>query len=99
MPALEAYYQQHKAEGLRILAVSMDTAADDDKVRAIMRGYSFPAAFLRETNFKRYGRIWRMPMTFVIDRHGRLRHDGSVGDDASIDLPTLEKIVTPLLKP
>lgn len=97
MPALEAYYQRHKAEGLRILAISMDDPADDDKVREVMRSYSFPAGFNREAAYKGYGRIWRMPMTFVIDRHGILRKDGSVGEP-KVDLPTLEKVVTPLLK-
>lgn len=97
MPALETYYQQHKAEGLRIVTISMDEAADDDKVRQVMRSYSYPAALSREANYKGYGRIWRMPMTFVIDRHGILRKDGSVGEP-KIDMPTLEKIVTPLLK-
>ncbi len=94
MPALEAYYQQHKAQGLRVLAISMDDPTDDDKVRAVMRSYSFPAAFNRDVDYSGYGRIWRMPMTFVIDSKGILRKDGSVGDP-KIDLPTLEKVVTP----
>ncbi|MET3131739.1 cytochrome c biogenesis protein CcmG/thiol:disulfide interchange protein DsbE [Oxalobacteraceae bacterium GrIS 1.11] len=97
MPALESYYQQHKAEGLRILAVSMDDAADDAAVREVMRGFSFPAAFKRDANYKAYGRIWRMPMTFVIDRQGVLRRDGSVGQP-TVDLATLEALVTPLLR-
>lgn len=97
MPALETYYQQHKAEGLRMLAISMDDPADDAMVKEVMRQFSFPAAFKRDANVKGYGRIWRMPMTFVIDRHGILRKDGSEGDP-KIDLPILEKLVTPLLK-
>lgn len=97
MPALETYYQQHKGEGLRILAISMDEPSDDHLVREVMRNYSYPAAFSRDINYKGYGRIWRMPMTFVIDRRGILRKDGSEGDP-KIDLPILEKLVTPLLK-
>ena len=96
MPDLEKYYQQHKAEGLRIVAVSMDDPTDDAVVREVMTQYGFSAAFSRDAQYKGYGRIWRMPMTFVIDRHGVLRKDGSVGDP-KIDLRTLEKIVTPLL--
>jgi cytochrome c biogenesis protein CcmG/thiol:disulfide interchange protein DsbE len=96
MPALETYYSQHKGEGLKIVAVSMDDPADEAVVRKIMSTYSYPAAFKREANYKGYGRIWRMPMTFVIDRQGLLRKDGSVGEP-KVDLPTLEKIVTPLL--
>ncbi|MFC5472661.1 TlpA disulfide reductase family protein [Paraherbaspirillum soli] len=97
MPAMETYYQQHKGEGLRIIAISMDDPADDHVVREVMTKYSYPAAFQRDANFKGFGRIWRMPMTFVIDRHGILRKDGSVGEP-KIDLPLLDKLVTPLLK-
>ena len=97
MPALETYYQQHKAEGLRIVAISMDDPEDDNQVRAIMRDFSYPAAFKRDADYKGYGRIWRMPMTFIIDRQGILRKDGSVGEP-KIDLPMLEKNVTPLLQ-
>ena len=40
------------------------------KARELMRAFSFPAAFGRELNIKGYGRVWRLPLTFVIDRQG-----------------------------
>ncbi len=96
MPAFEHYYQQHKNQGLRLIAVSLDEPADDAKVREVMKAYGFDAAFERETQYKGYGRIWRLPLTFIIDRKGILRKDGWYGT-AGIDQPLLEKIVTPLL--
>ncbi|MES2295476.1 MAG: TlpA disulfide reductase family protein [Pseudomonadota bacterium] len=96
MPALETYYRQHENEGLRVLAISMDDAQDHAAVREVMRAFSFPAAFERDADYAGYGRIWRMPMTFIIDRQGILRRDGSVGEP-TVDLPTLERLVTPLL--
>jgi len=97
MPALETYYQRHKTEGLRMIAVSMDEANEDAKVREIMQTYSYAGGVSRLSKLKGFGRIWRLPMTFVIDRKGVLRRDGSEGDP-KIDLATLEKEVTPLLK-
>ena len=97
MPALETYYQRHKSEGLRVIAVSMDEAGEDSKVKEIMQAYSYPAGVGRLSNLKAFGRIWRLPMTFVIDRSGILRKDGSEGDP-KIDLASLEREVTPLLK-
>jgi thiol-disulfide isomerase/thioredoxin len=97
MPALEAYYQKHRTEGLKLVAVSMDDPEDEAKVRQVMSTFSFPAAMGRDANFKGYGRIWRIPLTFVIDRDGILRKDGWYGD-TGIDLPMLEKTVTPLLR-
>ena len=97
MPALETYYQRHKAEGLRLIAVSMDEASEDGKIREVMQSYSYTAGIGRLSNLKGFGRIWRMPMTFVIDRNGILRKDGSEGDP-KVDLASLEREVPPLLK-
>jgi thiol-disulfide isomerase/thioredoxin len=98
MPALEAYYAAHRAQGLRIIAVSMDEAADEPKVRDLMSGYSFAAALKGDANFRGYGRIWRIPLTFVIDRGGKLRKDAWSGD-AGLAIEDLESAVTPLLAP
>ena len=96
MPAMEKYYEKNKDKGLRILAISMDDPGDADKVREVMKSYTYPAAFQSDADYSGYGRIWRMPMTFFIDRNGILRRDGGVGPP-SIDLELLEKAVTPLL--
>ncbi len=96
MPALDAYYQQHRAEGLQMIAISMDDPKDEAKAREVVRAFAFSAGMIRDANIKGYGRIWRVPLTFVIDRRGILRKDGWYGDPG-IDLPLLEKIVTPLL--
>ncbi|QNH77562.1 TlpA family protein disulfide reductase [Pseudomonas protegens] len=96
MPAMQRYYQQHKEQGLKIVAISLDDPQDDALVREVMANYSYPAAFQRDADFKGFGRVWRMPMTYVIDRKGVIRKDGSIGDP-KIDLPLLEQVVTPLL--
>jgi len=96
MPAFETYYEIHRSEGLRVITISMDESTEDAAVQKFMSQFTFVGAFSRDANFKGYGRIWRMPMTFIIDRKGILRKDGSVGEP-KMDLPLLEKLVTPLL--
>lgn len=96
MPALDAYYRKHRSEGLEVVAISMDRPADEAKVREVMRAFSFDAGLGRDARFKGYGRIWRLPLTFVVDRRGVLRKDGWYGDPG-IGLPLLDKVVTPLL--
>lgn len=96
MPALQDYYQRHKEQGLKVFAVSMDEAANDKAMREVLHQFSFTGAIGRDSQLSAFGRIWRLPMTFVIDRKGVLRRDGSVGAPA-VDLATLEKEVTPLL--
>jgi hypothetical protein len=62
-----------------------------------MRAHSFPGALARDASFKSYGRVWRVPLTFVVDRRGILRKNGWYGD-VGLDLPLLESTVTPLLQ-
>jgi thiol-disulfide isomerase/thioredoxin len=97
MPAMEAYFRKHRDEGFRIVAVSMDDAEDDAKVREFMKAYSFDAVLGRDAEFKDYGRIWRLPLSFIIDRNGILRKDGWFGQ-AGLDEASLEKDITPLLQ-
>ena len=97
MPALDAYYRKHRGEGLEIVAVSVDTAKDEAKARTIMSEFAMPAAFARDASFNGYGRIWRLPLTFVVDRAGVLRKEGWYADPG-LDTALLEATVTPLLR-
>ncbi len=97
MPAMEQYYRQHHGEGLELIAITVDDAADMEKARVIMRQFSFPAASIQDAKVKGYGRIWRIPLTFVIDRQGRLRLDAWDGDASGITATALDQAITPLL--
>lgn len=94
---LSAYYREHQAEGLRVFAISADDAEEFDKVRQRARDYPFPIAVLADADVSRYGRIWRLPLTFVIDRNGVLRRDGW-GNMPAVTRAQLEETVTPLLR-
>ena len=96
MPALDAFYRQHRGEGLRLLAVSVDAPQDAAKVREVMRDFSFDAALDDATGHRGYGRIRRVPVTFVIDRRGVLRKADWYGP-AGLDQTLLDQVVTPLL--
>ena len=96
MPAIQAYYDRHKGEGLQVLAISMDNPNATAEVKRIAQTFTFPVALKSDADFKGYGRIWRMPTTFVIDRDGILRRNGHEGEP-TVDLATLEATVTPLL--
>ena len=97
MPEIEAYYRRHRGDGLRVVAISMDDPEDIDKVRDVMRAYSFAAAMAADVRAKGYGRIWRIPLTFVVDRKGILRKDGWAGE-SGLDEASMEQDITPLLQ-
>jgi peroxiredoxin len=95
MPALNAYFLQHRAEGLVVLGISIQS--DRKAVQKVMSAFSYPAALGSDANFNGYGRISRIPLTFVIDRHGILRKKDWYGNPG-IDRSLLEEVVTPLLQ-
>jgi cytochrome c biogenesis protein CcmG, thiol:disulfide interchange protein DsbE len=97
MPAMDAFYRAHRAEGLELIAISIEGPGDLAKVKSAMKNFSFPAAFASGGQTEGYGQFSRVPVTFVIDRRGVLRFDGFKYAKV-LDLPTLEKIVTPLLR-
>jgi peroxiredoxin len=97
MAAMDAYYRKHRDEGLQLVAISVDDPKDEATVRDVMREFAFPAAMVRDANIKGYGRIWRVPLTFVIDRKGILQKDDWYGKPG-FDVPLLEATVTPLLR-
>jgi thiol-disulfide isomerase/thioredoxin len=97
MPAMDAFYRAHRAEGLELIAINIEGPGDLAKVRRVMKDFSFPAAFAANGQIDGFGRFSRVPITFVIDRRGVLRFDGFKFAKI-LDVPTLEKIVTPLLR-
>jgi thiol-disulfide isomerase/thioredoxin len=96
MPAIDTFYRRHRERGLEVIAVSLDEPASAGKVRTLMSDYAFPAALSAQARYRGYGRIWRVPMTFVIDRAGRLRED-ITASTLQVDLAFLESRVAPLL--
>lgn len=97
MPALDAFYRAHRGAGLEVLGISVDSPRDLGKVRDAARRVSFPTALISETEASGYGRIWRVPITFVIDRRGVLRFSGWKYAD-KLDYALLDKFVSPLLR-
>jgi cytochrome c biogenesis protein CcmG/thiol:disulfide interchange protein DsbE len=96
LAALEAFRQRHAGRGLRILAISLDEPRQESAVRVALQSFGFDAALAARAAYEGYGRIWRVPTSFVIDRQGRLRSELSPGAEP-VDLVWLERHVAPLL--
>jgi cytochrome c biogenesis protein CcmG/thiol:disulfide interchange protein DsbE len=98
LPLLSAYATTHAADGLVVLGLTLDGPDELAKVRAVARTLSFPVGLLAQASLPGYGRIWRVPVNFTIDRRGRLVDDGWKDKEATWTAPRLERIVTPLLR-
>jgi cytochrome c biogenesis protein CcmG/thiol:disulfide interchange protein DsbE len=97
LPLLSAYATQHADEGLTVLAFTLDSPDELRKVQPVAQSFSFPVGFLANSSLPGYGRIWRIPVNFTINREGHLIDDGWKDKDAVWTPERLERIVTPLL--
>ena len=93
MPVIEEFWQDHRARGFEVLAVSVDDPPE--KVAQYMKdhGYAFPAAPMDPSVYAAFGRADSIPTSFVIDAEGVIRHK----IDGQVHYPRLEKLVLPLL--
>jgi peroxiredoxin len=93
MPAVEAYYRKHSAEGFDVIALSIDRPAKREKVLKVLARLPFPGALLSDAANNGFGKPDGVPLSFVIDAQGVVR-DRFI----AIDEPLLEQVVSPLLK-
>jgi cytochrome c biogenesis protein CcmG/thiol:disulfide interchange protein DsbE len=98
LPLLSAYASRHAAEGLTVLGFSLDSPEEDQhKVQQVAHSLSFPVGLLANSSLPGYGRIWRIPVNFTINREGQLMDNGWKDKDSTWTPERLERIVTPLL--
>jgi cytochrome c biogenesis protein CcmG/thiol:disulfide interchange protein DsbE len=97
MPLLSRYVDGHAADGLQVLGISIDNPGTLAEVKRMAATLDFPVGLLGGAWAGGYGRIWRLPVTFVIDRDGILRHDGWQDEQEPLTEASLDRIVTPLL--
>jgi peroxiredoxin len=97
LPLLSDYLATHGAAGLSILGFSLDTREKLAEVRRVAQSLRFPVGLMRDSSASGYGRIWRLPVSFTIDRQGRLAEDGWKERQPAWTRERLDQIVTPLL--
>ena len=97
LPLLSAYAAHHAQQGLHVLGFSLDGPEDLPKVKQVATSLSFPVGLLGNPWAGEYGRIWRIPVSFVIDRKGRLADNGWDDAKPAWTKQRLQQVVDPLL--
>jgi thiol-disulfide isomerase/thioredoxin len=97
LPLLSAYAESHVKQGLTVLGFCLDDPSNIDEVQKIAQKLSFPVGFLPNQYAGEYGRIWRMPVSFVIDRAGHLVDNGWNDDNPVWTKERLHRVMDPLL--
>jgi cytochrome c biogenesis protein CcmG/thiol:disulfide interchange protein DsbE len=96
--AFKTYIAAHPNAKLAMIAVSMDDPEQRAKVDKLIAGLPFAIAMGADVDADGYGRIWRLPMSFIVDRDGKLAYDGGQGEQKPLDLPALNRLLDPLLQ-
>jgi thiol-disulfide isomerase/thioredoxin len=96
MPAIDKFYRRHRDEGFEVVAISVEDAGDEAKVRAFTKDFAFPVGLRGAADVDGFGRIWALPMSFLVDRRQVLRKSDWTGEE-KIDAASLGKWVLPLL--
>jgi len=97
LPLLSDYLASHADSGLSILGFSLDTRDGLAEVRHVAQSLRFPVGLLSDSSASGYGRIWRLPVSFTVDRQGRLAEDGWKVKKPVWTRERLDEVVTPLL--
>lgn len=97
MPVLDAYYRKHHAQGLAMLAVSIDQGVSKRKLRDATSRFAFPVGSVDDVKIPRRDIPVGIPVNRVYDRSGSLVFTEGGDGRSTIDMATLERVVTPLL--
>jgi cytochrome c biogenesis protein CcmG/thiol:disulfide interchange protein DsbE len=93
MPAINAFYKSHQADGFVVLAVNSQEGASTAKDFIQSNGFTFPVLLDSKGQIMDRYHVRALPTSFIIDRHGVIQHIQT----GEISPKQLEAIVEPLL--
>lgn len=97
LPILDSYYRKHHAQGLAMLAVSIDQGASVRKLQEVAGRFAFPVASVDDVKMPRREIPSALPVTRIYDRSGRLVFQTRGDGRTILDAATLERVIAPLL--
>ena len=97
LPLLSAYAEQHAARGLRVLGFCLDGPENLADVKKIAAKLYFPVGLLGSPWAGDYGRMWRIPVCFVMNRAGKLVDNGWDDEQPVWTKERLHRVMDPLL--
>ena len=93
MPELQAYYKAHAGQNFVIIAIESGEPAGTVSSFATQLGMTFPVWLDAKGAAVDAFKNWSLPSSYLVDQSGTLRMSWT----GSVNQPTLEKYVTPLL--
>lgn len=93
LPHFRAWQQQYGARGLQVVGVAMDDHQAPALAAYRKLRLNFPVVMGGVRLAERYGGIYGVPVTFLLDRQGRIRFIA----DGAANLPALQRAIVSLL--
>jgi peroxiredoxin len=93
MPTFAAWQQQYGAQGLQVIGISMDDETAPVRRTVARLKLNYPVAMGDAKLGELYGGVLGLPLTYLIDRNGKIR----ARFQGEVDPKTIEKILKPLL--
>lgn len=97
MPILDAFYRRHRAQGLEMLAVSIDQGVSAQRLKEMTGKFAFAVARVDDVKMPRKDIPTALPVTRIYDQSGKLIFATKGDGRTTIDAATLERVVSPLL--
>jgi len=97
MPMLDSFYKKHKAEGLTLLGLSIDSPSALPGVKKAAAGVSYPIAVARDAKANGFPAANALPITYIIDAKGEVKAR-VMPEQEGITEQQLADLVEPLLK-
>jgi thiol-disulfide isomerase/thioredoxin len=102
MPLYEELYQQYLDKGLIVLGITIDEKSDVllGKIQDRMLQYqlTYPILWDQDNAVKNSYSIGAIPVTYLIDKQGKIRYEHSGFTSKEFDIPPLEEAINALLK-
>lgn len=95
MPELQAYYEAHVADGFMLIAIESGETLEEVAAFTEVYDLTFAVWLDRPGMALEAFQNWNLPSSYVIDQRGIVRYSWT----GPVNQQTLEKYVTPLLKP
>lgn len=97
MAILEELKNKYGSRGLEIIGLSIDGKRDFDQAQEVAKNFSFENSFLKKAEKSDFEKPDYLPMTYVIDREGKLRATIAPKDRPNV-LKDFEDVLKPLVK-
>lgn len=73
MPALNAFYQRYRDQGLVMIGISADRPHDRSEVAKTAQSLSYLVAMMRDASSNGFNSPATLPTTYIVDRGGTVR--------------------------